>query len=73
MAILIPIGAVITLLGLAGLIWCILRVARARKSGMNDEALRDVMQKTVALNLGALFLSVIGLMMVVVGLLLGGS
>ena len=73
MAILIPIGAVITLLGLAGLIWCILRVVRARKSGMNDEALRDVMQKTVALNLGALFLSVIGLMMVVVGLLLGGS
>ncbi len=71
MAILIPIGATVTLLGLAGLIWCILRVARARKAGLEDEALRGVMQKTVALNLGALFLSVIGLMMVVVGLLLG--
>jgi hypothetical protein len=73
MAILIPIGAVVTLLGLGGLIWCILRVARARKSGLDDEALRSVMQKTVALNLGALFFSVIGLMIVVVGLLLGGA
>ncbi len=73
MAILIPIGATVTLLGLAGLIWCILRVARARKAGLEDEALRGVMQKTVALNLGALFLSVIGLMMVVVGLLLGAA
>ena len=73
MAILIPIGATVTLLGLAGLIWCILRVARARKAGLGDEALRGVMQKTVALNLGALFLSVIGLMMVVVGLLLGAA
>ncbi len=73
MAILIPIGATVTLLGLAGLIWCILRVASARKAGLEDEALRGVMQKTVALNLGALFLSVIGLMMVVVGLLLGAA
>ncbi len=73
MAILIPIGAAVTLLGLSGLIWCILRVARARKAGLEDEALRGVMQKTVALNLGALFLSVIGLMMVVVGLLLGAA
>ena len=73
MAILIPIGATVTLLGLAGLIWCILRVARARKAGLEDEALRGVMRKTVALNLGALFLSVIGLMMVVVGLLLGAA
>ena len=73
MDVLIPIGAIVTLLGLVGLIWCIVRVARARKSGADDEALRQVMQKTVALNMGALFLSVIGLMMVVVGLLLGST
>lgn len=70
MEILIALGAVVTLAGLAGLIWCILRVTKAKRAGLNDEALRVVMQKTVALNLGALFLSVIGLMMVVVGLLL---
>lgn len=70
---LIALGAVVTLVGLAGLIWCILRVTKAKRAGLEDEALRAVMQKTVALNLGALFLSVIGLMMVVVGLLLSGG
>ena len=61
----------ILVLGLAGLIWCILRVAKARRSGIDEEALRAVLQSTVALNLGALFMSVIGLMMVVIGVLLG--
>ncbi len=70
---LIILGAVVTLVGLGALIWCIVRVAKAKKAGLEDEALRAVMQKTVALNMGALFLSVIGLMMVVVGLLLSGG
>lgn len=68
---LIPLGAVITLMGLVGLIWCIVKVARARKQGLSDEELRVVMQTTVGLNLGALFLSAIGLMMVVLGIILG--
>jgi len=67
---LIWIGALVTLLGLAGLIWCILKVQAARKKGLDDEALKGEIQKVVALNLGALFLSAIGLMMVVVGILL---
>ncbi len=67
---LIWIGAVVTLIGLAGLIWCILKVQRARKQGLDDEALKAEIQKVVALNLGALLLSAIGLMMVVVGILL---
>lgn len=70
MEFLILAGALVTLLGLAGLIWCILRVAKARRSGMDEQALRAVLQSTVALNLGALFMSVIGLMMVVIGVLL---
>ena len=73
MEILIALGAGVTLVGLVGLIWCILRVTKAKRAGLDDEALRVVMQKTVAFNLGALFLSVIGLMMVVVGLLLSGG
>lgn len=68
---LIPLGAVITLMGLIGLVWCIVKVARARKQGLSDEELRAVMQTTVGLNLGALFLSAIGLMMVVLGIILG--
>ncbi len=67
---LIWIGALVTLLGLAGLIWCILKVQRARKRGLDNTALKAELQKVVALNLGALFLSAIGLMMVMVGILL---
>lgn len=70
MDILIAAGAVVTLLGLAGLVWCIARVARARRAGLDDAGLRAVMQKIVALNMAALFVSVIGLMMVVIGVLL---
>jgi Ca2+/Na+ antiporter len=67
---LIWIGAVVTLAGLAGLIWCILKVQHARKKGLEDSALKAELQKVVALNLGALLLSAVGLMMVVVGIML---
>lgn len=67
---LIPLGAIITLMGLFGLIWCIIKVARARKQGLNDEELHAVIKTTVGLNLGAFFLSAIGLMMVVFGIIL---
>lgn len=70
MAWLIPAGTVVTLLGLGGLIWCIVKVSRARKSGLDEDALKAAIQSTIALNLGALFLSAIGLALVVVGILL---
>ncbi|MDA8586741.1 hypothetical protein N9L47_10835 [Rhodobacteraceae bacterium] len=68
---LIWIGAVVTLIGLCGLFWCIFSVQRARKDGLDDTAMKDRLQKVVAINMGALFLSAIGLMMVVLGILLG--
>ncbi|WP_430539054.1 hypothetical protein [Ruegeria pomeroyi] len=64
-------GAALSLLGLAGLVWCILRVNRARKAGLSDDDLRAAVQAVLPWNLGALFLSVIGLMMVMVGISLG--
>ena len=67
---LIWMGAVVTLIGLAGLIWCILIVAKARKSELEEAEMKARLQRVVALNMGALFLSAIGLMMVVVGILL---
>lgn len=70
MEFLIWIGALITLLGLVGLIWCILKVQSARRRGLEEEALKAELQKVVALNLGALLLSAFGLMMVVVGIFL---
>jgi len=63
-------GVAVTLAGLGGLIWCILTVLRARKSGLPEAEMKARLQKVVALNMGALFLSTIGLMMVVVGLFL---
>lgn len=70
MGILIWIGALLTLTGLAGLIWCVVSVQRARKEGLEDDAMKARLQQVVTLNMGALFLSAIGLMMVVVGILL---
>jgi len=70
MDVLIWSGAAVTLLGLAGLIWCIARIAAAKRAGLDDAALRARLQKVVALNLGALLVSAIGLMMVVVGIFL---
>jgi hypothetical protein len=71
MDILIWLGAALSALGLLGLVWCIIRVARARSAKLPDAELRAVVQKTVPLNMAALFLSVIGLMMVILGIFLG--
>lgn len=64
-------GAALSLIGLIGLILSIIRVVRARRADMNDEDLRDVLKGVLPLNIGSLFLSVIGLMLVMVGLSLG--
>ncbi|MBI6628633.1 hypothetical protein [Pontibaca salina] len=64
-------GAAISLIGLAGLIWSIMRVVRARREQLSDDELRSILQTVLPLNIGALFLSVIGLMLVVVGVMLG--
>ena len=71
MDMLIWIGTAVTLTGLAGLIYSMVAVARARRAGLDDEALRARLQSIIPVNLGALLLSVIGLMMVVVGIMLG--
>ena len=64
-------GAAVSLLGLAGLVWCILIVMRARRAGLEDAEMRRRLARVLPLNMGALFLSVVGLMMVVIGILLG--
>ena len=71
MDVLIWAGAVISFAGLAGLVWCIVTVWRARRANLEDAELRARVQKVVPVNLGALFLSVIGLMLVIVGIFLG--
>ena len=71
MAALIWGGAALSVAGLIGLFWCILRVWKARRAGLSDDALRERVRKVVPINAGALMLSIMGLMLIVVGILLG--
>lgn len=70
MQMLVWIGAFLTLLGVAGLIWCVLIAVRAKRQGLSDADMKTRLQNVVALNMGALALSGIGLMCVVLGLIL---
>ncbi|SHG63158.1 hypothetical protein SAMN05444003_0235 [Cognatiyoonia sediminum] len=65
---LIWIGTVISVIGLAGIIMSIVRVSKAKKANLSDEDMRERISKILPLNLGSLFLSVIGLMMVILGI-----
>ena len=64
-------GSFISLVGLAGLINCIFKVMNAKKSALNEDELKAVIRNTLPMNLASLFLSVLGLMAVVIGILLG--
>lgn len=64
-------GAATTLVGVIGLLWCIRVVMGNRRKNLDEAAMRAALQKVVALNMGALAISAIGLMMVVVGIILG--
>ena len=64
-------GASLSLLGLVGLVWCIITVWRARRAKLPDDEMRAVMARVLPRNMGALFISVIGLMLVIVGIFLG--
>ncbi len=67
---LIWIGAAVSAAGLVGIVWCIVAVSRARGAGLDDEALRLRLKKAVTLNLAALMVSMLGLMLVVLGIVL---
>lgn len=70
MELLIWIGAAISLIGVIGIAWCVVLVIKAKRANLPEDAFKARMQRAVALNLGALMVSMIGLMMVVVGIVL---
>lgn len=70
MEVLVWIGTALTLVGLVLLVWCVREALRAKRSGADEEAMRVRLQKIVPVNLGALALSAIGLMMVILGVFL---
>lgn len=64
------VGVVLTLAGLAVLIWCIVRAIGLRRQALPDAEARAALARLVPINLAALFLSALGLMTVVVGIVL---
>ena len=64
-------GAAMTLAGVAGLGYCVLRTIRARQAGLDDAAMRAELQRVIAINMAALGFSALGLASVVAGILLG--
>lgn len=68
---LIWIGTALSLGGVIGLLRCIQLAMRARKAGLEQAAMRARLQQIVAFNLAALGVSVLGLMMVILGISLG--
>ena len=70
MELLIGLGAILSLIGIAGIILSVVQVRRAKKIAKDDEELRAKIQSAMPLNLGSFLLSVLGLMCVVVGVIL---
>ena len=64
-------GACIGAVGLAGIVVSIVMIARAKRMAPDDAALKLRLQSILPVNLGALFVAVIGLMTMVVGIMLG--
>ncbi|MDE0984353.1 MAG: hypothetical protein OSA52_06805 [Yoonia sp.] len=70
MGMLIWIGAALSVLGVIGIVASIVMVARAKKAKLDDAEMRARISKILPVNMGALFVSMIGLMMVIVGIVL---
>jgi len=70
MELLILVGAVISVIGLVGIIYSILKGRSAKRDSTSDEELRAKIQSILPLNLGAFLVSVLGLMCVVIGVIL---
>lgn len=67
---LIWLGSAISALGIIGILLSVLRVLMARRANLPDDELRERIRRILPLNVGALFLSMIGLAMVIVGIIL---
>jgi hypothetical protein len=70
MQILVWIGTTLSLIGIAGLLWCVWLVLGIKKRNLPDDVARAAMQRVVVWNLGALAISFLGLILVVVGVIL---
>lgn len=65
---LIWIGSAITVVGLLALLYTVVLVLRAKRAELDDEEMRVRLAKIIPINMVALFVSVIGLMAVIMGI-----
>ena len=70
MELLIWMGSILSILGLVGLFWCIKTVLKAKKLATTDDELRSSLRRAVPLNMASLFLSALGLILVILGIML---
>ena len=63
-------GAILTILGLTGIVYSIVLVSRAKRANLDDQALRERLSKVLPINLAALLASALGLMIVIIGIVL---
>lgn len=65
-----PIGLVVTLVGLAGLAYCIIQGLRIRRAGLPPAEIHARLHRLLAVNLGSVALAALGLGILVLGLVL---
>jgi hypothetical protein len=70
MEMLVWAGAIVSLAGVIGLVWCIVYVLRLRRAALDETTMRSRMHKAVLVNFAALAVSTLGLMIVVAGIFL---
>ncbi len=68
---LVLLGTAMAVVGIGLLGYCIYSAFAAKRAELEDAVMRERLQKIVAINMGALLLSVLGLMCVVLGVVLG--
>ncbi len=64
-------GAAVSAIGLIGIFYCIAIALKAKRANLPDDEMRARLQRVVLLNMAALLLSMVGLMVVVAGIILG--
>jgi len=67
---LVWVGAFVTLTGVGGLLVTGFYAWKLRQTELDDAAMRQALQRGVARNMASLFVSVLGLMLVIMGLAL---
>ena len=62
-------GAAVSLIGVIGIIYCIVMVFKAKRANLSEDEMRSRLKTLVLINMIALFVSVVGLMLVVAGII----